>query len=195
MMPSSTELCGSMAHQGLKQHIDLSTGRLSTYKALREEFINHSRARRTWTDPNAMQVDAVHVNVNQNDNSMGVAHAQTSTKAAKATNASPRRRQRQKRANAVTKFDGECRYCMKKRHKKSDCRKMKSDIVASNVTRVASQLASMHSERQAQRSLHRQRTTHRAWLAPFHCNRWCQCTSKVLTALGRLNRRRRGTSS
>ena len=58
-------VCGGMAHQGLKQHIDLSISRLSTYKALRDEIINYSRARRTWTDPNAMQVDAVHVNVNQ----------------------------------------------------------------------------------------------------------------------------------
>ena len=39
--------------------------RQSTYKALRDEIINYSRARRTWTDPNAMQVDAVHANVNQ----------------------------------------------------------------------------------------------------------------------------------
>ena len=58
-------LCGGMAHQGLKQHIDLSISRFSTYKALRAEIINYSRARRTWTDPNAMQVDAVHVNVSQ----------------------------------------------------------------------------------------------------------------------------------
>ena len=47
-------VCGGMAHQGLKQHIDLSISRLSTYKALRDEIINYSRARRTWTDPNAM---------------------------------------------------------------------------------------------------------------------------------------------
>ena len=58
-------VCGGMAHQGLKQHINLSISRLSTYKAFRDEIINYSRARRTWTDPNAMQVDAVHVNVNQ----------------------------------------------------------------------------------------------------------------------------------
>ena len=58
-------VCGGMAHQGLKQHMDLSIGRLLTYKALRDEIINYSRARRMWTDPNAMQVDAVHVNVNQ----------------------------------------------------------------------------------------------------------------------------------
>ena len=54
-----------MVHQGLKQHNDLSISRLSTYKALRDEIICYNRARRTWTDPNAMQVDAVHVNVNQ----------------------------------------------------------------------------------------------------------------------------------
>ena len=58
-------VCGGMAHQGLKQHIDLSISRLSTYKALRDGIINYRRARRTWTDPNALQVDAVHVNVNQ----------------------------------------------------------------------------------------------------------------------------------
>ena len=58
-------VCGGMAHRGVKQHIDLSISRLSTYGALRDEIINYSRARRTWTDQNSMQVDAVHVNVNQ----------------------------------------------------------------------------------------------------------------------------------
>ena len=86
-----------MAHQGLKQHIELSISRVSTYKALRDEIINYSRARRTWTDPNAMQVDAVHVNVNQERQVDGVAHAQTRAKAAKAAKASPRREARAKR--------------------------------------------------------------------------------------------------
>ena len=45
-------VCGGMAHQGLKQHINLNINQLSTYKALRDEIINYSRARRTWTDPN-----------------------------------------------------------------------------------------------------------------------------------------------
>ena len=40
-------VCGSMAHQGLKQHIDLSISRLSTYKTLRDEIIIYSRARTT----------------------------------------------------------------------------------------------------------------------------------------------------
>ena len=58
-------VCGGMAHQRLKRHIDLSISRLATNKTLRDEIINYSRARRTWTDPNAMQVDAVHVNVSE----------------------------------------------------------------------------------------------------------------------------------
>ena len=38
---------------------------VNVHRALRDEIINNSRAGRTWTDPNAMQVVAVHVNVNQ----------------------------------------------------------------------------------------------------------------------------------
>ena len=64
--------CGGMAHQGLKQHIDVSVCRLATYKALRDEIINNSRARRKWTDPNAMQVDAVHVSGGQERQGSGV---------------------------------------------------------------------------------------------------------------------------
>ena len=48
-------VCGGMAHQGSKQHTDLSINRLDTYKALRDEILNYSRAHRTWTDKNAMQ--------------------------------------------------------------------------------------------------------------------------------------------
>ena len=65
-------VCGGMAHQGLKQHIDLSISRLSTYKSLRDEIINYSR-------------------------SMEVAHAQTRAKAAKAAKASPRREARSRK--------------------------------------------------------------------------------------------------
>ena len=84
-------VCGGMAHQGLKQHIDLSISRLATFKALRDEIINHSRARRTWTDPNAMQVDEVHVNVNQERQSSGSGSRSDKGKVAKAARASPRR--------------------------------------------------------------------------------------------------------
>ena len=57
-------VCGDMTHQLLKQYIDLSISRLATYKALRDEIIN-SMARRLWTDPNAMQFEAVHVSGGQ----------------------------------------------------------------------------------------------------------------------------------
>ena len=64
-------VCVGTAHQVSKQHIDLSISRLATYKALRDEILNYSRAHRTWTDPNAMQVDAVQVNVNQERQGIG----------------------------------------------------------------------------------------------------------------------------
>ena len=71
--------------------IGLSISRLSTYKSLRDEIINHSIARRMWTDPNAMQV--VHVNVNQNrqvdESGPRSEQGQKQQRAAKA--ASPRR--------------------------------------------------------------------------------------------------------
>ena len=88
-------VCGGMA-PSLKQHIDLCISRLSTYMALRDEIINYSRAQRTWTDPNAMQVDAVHTSI-RNGKSMGVAHGQTRAKVAKAGKASPRREAKAKR--------------------------------------------------------------------------------------------------
>ena len=80
-------VCGGMAHQGLKQHIDLSISQKGTYQALRDEIINYSRARRSWTDPNALQVDAVHVKGNQDGQA----------KVARAAKASPRREARARR--------------------------------------------------------------------------------------------------
>ena len=37
---------------------------------------------------------------------------------------------KEKDENSVSKFDGECRYCQKKGHKKSECGKMKADHAA-----------------------------------------------------------------
>ena len=186
-----------MAHQGLKQHIDLSISRLSTYKALRDEIITYSRARRTWTDPNALQVDAVHVNGSQERQVDGSGSRSDKGKGGKGGKGKSKKggKGKERGEKAATKFDGECRYCQKRGHKKSDCRKMKSDIAAGKCDIVASQLGSMHSQRQAQRSLLRKRAMHRAWQAPSRCNRWCQCTSHVPTAVRRLNRLRRGTST
>ena len=132
-MPSSTELwCEGMAHQGLKQHIDLSISRLSTYKALRDEIINYSTARRTWTDPNAMQVDAVHVNVNQERQVDGSGSRSDKDKSSKGGKGKSKKggKGTERGEKAANKFDGECRYCQKRGHKKADCRRMKSDIAA-----------------------------------------------------------------
>ena len=40
------------------------------------------------------------------------------------------KKSKERREKVVTKFDGECRYCLKRKHKKSDCTTMKSDIAA-----------------------------------------------------------------
>ena len=124
--------CGGMAHQGLKQHIDLCISRLSTYMALRDEIINYSRARRTLTDPNAMQVDAVHVNVNQERQVGGSGSRPDKGKGGKGGKGKSKKGGKGKKRDekAVSKFDGECRYCIKRGHKKAECRKMKADLAA-----------------------------------------------------------------
>ena len=120
-------VCGGMDHQGPKQHVDLSISRSSTYNALHDEIINFCRARRTWTDPTAMQVDAVHVNVNQerqggsSGSEKGKGGSSKSKKGGKG---------KEREENAASKFRGECRFYHKNRHKKADCRKMKTDIDA-----------------------------------------------------------------
>ena len=126
-------VCGGMAHQGLKQHIDLSICRWSTYKALRDEIVNYSRARRTWTDPNAMQEDAVHVNVNQERQVDGSGTRSDKGKSSKGGKGKSKGKDRGEKA--ANKFDGECRYCQKRGHNKADCRKMKSDIAAGKCDR------------------------------------------------------------
>ena len=62
-----------------------------------------------------------------------MAHPQTRAKAAKAAKASPRKGGKGKESGekSASNFEGEFRYCLKRGHKKSDCRKMKSDIAAS----------------------------------------------------------------
>ena len=123
---------GDMAHQGLKQHIDQSISRLETFQALRDDIISYSRARRTWTDPNAMQVDAVHVNVNQERQVDGSGSRSDKGKGGKGGKGKSKKggKGKERGEKQVGKFDGECRYCLKRGHKKSDCRKMKSDIAA-----------------------------------------------------------------
>ena len=164
-MPSSTELCGGMAHQGLKQHIGLSISRLSTYKALRDENINYSRARRTWIDPNAMQVDAKHVNVNQERQADGSGSRSDKGKGSKGGKGKSKKgcKGKERGEKAATKFDGECRYCLKMGTQK--VRQAKWGQCTLSDTRNAAFSAS--------------ELCTRAWQAPSRCNRWCQCTSRV----------------
>ena len=100
-----------MAHQGLEPHIDLSISRLSTYKAFRDEIITYR----------------VHVNVNQERQ---VDRSGLRSDKGKSSNGGKGKSKKggkgkERGEKAATKFDGECRYCLKRRHKKSDCRKMK----------------------------------------------------------------------
>ena len=78
---------------------------MSTYKSLRDEIINYSRERRTWTDPNAMQVDAVHVNVKQ-DRQVDGSGSRSDKGKGKSKKGGKGKERGEKAAN---KFDGECR--------------------------------------------------------------------------------------
>ena len=102
---------------------------VAAWQALRDEIINYSRARRTWTDPNAMQVDAVHMNVSQER--QGGSSGSRSEKGKGGRSKSKKGgKGKEREEKAASKFNGECRYCQKKGHKKADCRKMKADIDA-----------------------------------------------------------------
>ena len=105
-------VCGGMAHQGLKQHIGLSTSRLTTKKAVRDEIIHYSRARRTWTDPNAMQVDAVHVNVSQERQVDGSGSRSDKGKGSKGGKGKSKKggKGKGRGEKAAIRFGGECRY-------------------------------------------------------------------------------------
>ena len=70
---------------------------------------------------------------------MGVAHAQTEGKGSKGKSKKGGKG-KERGEKAATKFDGECRYCLKRRHKKSDCRKMKSDIAAGKCDKSGKQI-------------------------------------------------------
>ena len=124
-------VCGDMAHQLLKQYIDLSISRLATYKALRDEIIN-SMARRLWTDPNPMQFDAVHVSGGQERQGSGGGAQPDKGRGGKGRKGKAKKggKGKEKDEKTAGKFEGECRYCQKKGHKKTECRKMKADLAS-----------------------------------------------------------------
>ena len=72
-----------------------------------------------------MQVDAVHVNVNQERQVDGSGSRSDQRKGIGGKGKSKKRGKGKERGEkAANKFDGERRYCQKRGHKKSDCRKM-----------------------------------------------------------------------
>ena len=79
-----------------------------------------------------MQVDAVHVNVNQERQVDGSGSRSDKGKGSKGGKGKSKKggKVKERGEKAASKFEGECRYCQKRRHKKADCRKMKSDIAA-----------------------------------------------------------------
>ena len=175
-------VCGGMVHQGLKQHIDLSISRLATYKSLQDEIIHYCRARGTWTDPNAMQVDAVMLTSTRNGSSLrsdkgkgGKGGKGKSKKGGKG---------KQKDEQFASKFEGQCRYCQKKGHKKAEGRKMNEDLDAGKCDKNGKHQVPS-----------RKRAVHRVWRAPSQCSRWFLCTARIPLAVRRLSRQKPGSST
>ena len=79
-----------------------------------------------------MQVGAVHVNVNQERQGSGSGSRSDKGKGSKGGKGKSKKgsKGKERGEKAATKFDGERRYCLKRGHKKSDCRKMKADLAA-----------------------------------------------------------------
>ena len=77
-----------------------------------------------------MQVDAVHVNVNQ-ERQRGSSGSRSEKGKGGRSKSKKGGKGKEREEKAASKFNGECRYCQKKGHKKADCRKMKADIDAS----------------------------------------------------------------
>ena len=76
--------------------------------------------------------DAVHVNVNQKRQVDGSGSRSDTGKTSERGKSKSKKggKSKERGEKAATKFECECRYCLKMGHKKSDCRKVKSDIVA-----------------------------------------------------------------
>ena len=75
-----------------------------------------------------MQVDAVHVNVNQERQGSGSGSRPDKGKGGG--------KGKERDEKVASKFEGECRYCHKKGHKKAECRKMKADLAACNCDNI-----------------------------------------------------------
>ena len=79
-----------------------------------------------------MQVDALHVNVNQERQVGGSGSRPDKGKGGKGGKGKSKKggKGKERDEKAASKFEGGCRYCQKKVHKKAEYRKMKSDTAA-----------------------------------------------------------------
>ena len=155
------------------------------------------RARRTWTDPNAVQVDAVHVNVNQERHVFGSGSRSGKGKSSECGKGKSKKggKGKERGEKAATKFDGECRYCLQRGHEASDCRKMKSDIAAAKCDQsgkpiwvnALSAAGTTQPSPQASFAPSMASTIQLQQMVPVYF--------LVPTAVRRLNRRRRGSST
>ena len=74
----------------------------------------------------------MHVNVNQERQGSGGGSRSDKGKGGKGGKGKSKNggKGKEKDEKPVSKFEGECRYCQKKGHKKAECRKMKADLAA-----------------------------------------------------------------
>ena len=134
-----------------------------------------------------MQDDAVHVKVNEERQGSGSVSRSDKGEGGKEGGKGKSKKggkgRRRKMRNTASKFEGECRYCQKKGHKKTKCRKMKADLAAGKCDKHGKPTGvNAHSDRH-DAAFTRKRAMHRVWRAPSRCRRWSQCTSRSPVAV------------
>ena len=120
------------AHPKMKKVFDLATRKGSDAVVNVDMTAELQSLSTQFLDLNAMRVDAVHVNVDQERQGSGSGSRSDTGKGGKGGKGKFKtgRKGKEKDEKPASKFEGECRSCQKKGHKKAECRKMKSDIAA-----------------------------------------------------------------
>ena len=135
-----------------------------------------------------MQVDAVHVNANQEGQGSGIGSRSDKGKG-KGGKGGKSGKGKSIAEKSASKFEGECRYCQKKGHKKAECRKMKADLAAGKCDKNGKPTGVNSLTATGATQLPRKRVMHRVWRAPSRCSRWSLSTSRVLLAVSRRSSR------
>ena len=144
-------------------------------------MISSTAAGRAERGQNAMQVDAVHVMLNQERQGSGSGPRSDKGKGGKGGKGKSKKggKGKEKNDKPASNFEGECKYCQKKGHKKAECRQMKEDLAAGKCDKHGKPTGVHCSQRQARRSLPRNRAMHRLWQARSRCSRWSRCISRI----------------